>query len=364
MKAISWIATLVVAIVASVVLVGCVPLHTNNVATTIAEVREVSGVTHVSKVSFGDAACEHECSDGSAVVTVTPTLTGPGLVALRDKILARIAEDKTNSTGLILTLRRGSDQIPLRASRSRYQFLERVRHEAPIRSVRIVTALPSDTIKVTSRLSVIVASKADILAGYNALNSASAADHDFSPAHTSIEARTNDYRYTIGGSIAPIPAGLATLSSVLFANPKFIGVEVGPGTPGQQGFVFVTAAAPDGVVEAYADATPIVAGYSDFRLEGSKSGNFQLLVDSSVAPTDPAFSVMAMAIATGAHLGTTVLQRQPGYNTTIGFSVTSAADAQLLNSLATSHPEFTSELGDYSVTAAAQSWSFGVPAIG
>jgi hypothetical protein len=364
MRRIRPIAALAVAVAALTVLIGCAPVRvqTHSVQQTIAEIREVPGVTHVSKVLFDDVDCEKICKDGSVVVSTQSKLTGAGLTALRGRILARIASDTTNSTKLIVTLQRGSDQIPLRASLGQYRLLETLRHQAPIVGVRLVTGLPS-SVYISSRLSVVVASKTDILAGYEALQSAAAADRDFSATHTSIEARTNDYHYAISGGIAAPPTTLGPLSRALFANPSFPGVDIGFGKPGEQGSVFVRAATASAVPDAYVAATAAVAAYPDYRVDGSMCGNFQLIVDSSITPIDSSFAVVRMAAETGAHLGITVVQRQPGPNPSITFAVSSDADARLLNKLALAHPEFHTTLSDYEVTITAKTsvrrWSFG-----
>jgi hypothetical protein len=364
MKRIRAITALAVAVVALSALIGCAPVHvqTHSVQRTIAEIRQVPGVTHVSKVLFDDVDCEKICKDGSVVVSAKPSLTGAGLMALRDRILARITGDTTNSTKLIVTLQRGSDQIPLRAGLGQYRFLETLRHRAPIVGVRLLTGL-APSVYISSRLSVVVASKTDILAGYEALESAAAADRDFSPTHTSVEARTKDYHYAISGGIAAAPATVGPLSRALFADSSFTGVDIGFGKPGERGSVFVRAATPSAVPDSYIAAAAAVAAYPDYRVDGSMCGNFQLIVDSSIAPLDSSFSVVRMAAATGAHLGITVIQRQPGANPSITFAVSSDADAQLLNKLALTHPEFHTTLSDYEVTITSKTdvhrWSFG-----
>lgn len=374
MRIIKTVSVGLLTLITSVALVGCTPIHAIPVihpsteANTIADVRAVPGVTHVSPIERLDAFCETVCADGSVIATVTSTLSGAALVALRDRIIARIDGDKSSSRGLVVTLQRGADEIPLRAPDSQYQFLEQVRHDAAVRGVLIVTGLPPQTVTITSRLTVLVASKSDVLAGYTALEAATTSDHEFTPGHTSVEARTGDYLYSIDSGISPTPATLGPLATTLFNNAGLAGAHIDPGNPGQQGSVFVTAAGSDEVVDAYFTALPIVADYPNFRLAGSMAGNFQLVIDSTVAPTDPAFGVVQLAADTGANLGITVVQRQIGYNATISFAVSSAADARLLNHLATTHPAFRSELDDFTVVYATssktQSWKFGVRTIG
>jgi hypothetical protein len=353
MKVIRWGATgLAVAVTLGVTGCSLLDPHDAEVTRAVTEVRQVSGVTAVTHVSL---------PDGTAAVVVPASDSGAALLAVRDRIDRRLATEGLKDLTADFTVERGMDRISLAAPASQYAYLEKLRYEKPAIAVRIET-----TSEATGypRVDVIVATKADVLAGF-ALVQSTESDPTVAAGVLTVAATTKDGRYELSHSDAFGKIDYIPLAVQLIADPDLVGAKLLDGSDNVGPNVTVRVRSQAEVPSAWGHYNDVMTSYHYFPLLGVNAPNLTSWDDDD--PTDAQLQVLRVAIVSGAVAGDVDMRTDLDDRGQLVFTTADLATAKKLNALALAHPEFKKEVpGGFRVywnhgTAQPERWNFGKP---
>jgi hypothetical protein len=302
-----------------------------------------------------------------ATIVVAPGLSAAGMMSVRDRVSTLLAHDGLGTDDLHLRLQSGHDRISLTATDGAYRFLQQWAHRAPAIGVHLIVG-PTDTDSTGgSRVTVIVASKTDLLAGF-ALAQSAAADSATVGELATAASVTPDGNYQISLLTGSDQPSLIAVSSVLIADHRLIGMVTGPGILETDTAVTIGIRSQSDVAAAYNRYSSEFAKLPGSELQGIDAPRLKLtLIDGDIPPA-ATIDALRMALATGAVSGEVDLGDDTSDGSSLEFVTSSPAEVKTLNALARRHPEFRN-LAGFMVflehdNGTHEEWNFGKPVSG